>query len=228
MKSKFRMLWVGRSTNDKTGDIPQGYVGKDKAQTEKSCKGCPLRGDGCYHWMGHPRAAQASMQRGYEKKPERYTLAHALGESRRMANYARGAVGGDPWVFSREVVEEWIDQIIGEGMKGLLLYTHFAADKGAHLKGLAMASVDSLDEADSRIREGWRAAMMTHEFKAPGSKRPQLQHLPEWNGEKFITPDGHEGVVCPAQYKAVDCNSCGLCDAQRKGKPVPLVIFLKH
>ena len=34
MTKAFKMLWVGRSKNDKTGDIPQGYVGKDKEQTE--------------------------------------------------------------------------------------------------------------------------------------------------------------------------------------------------
>ena len=167
------------------------------------------------------------MQRAYVNKPERYSLARALGQSRRTARYARGAVGGDPWVFDRETVEGWVRDITAEGLKGLLLYTHFAASKGAHLKGLAMASVHSLDEADDRIREGWRAAMVS-DFRAPGSKRSTLKHLPEWKGEKFITPDGNEGVPCPAQYKAVDCNACGLCDAQREGKPAPLIIFFQH
>ena len=143
-----------------------------------------------------------------------------------MANYARGAVGGDPWVFPRETVEGWINQILDQGMKGLLLYTHFAADKGAHLKGLAMASVHSLDEADSRIDEGWRAAMVA-DFKTVGCRKHK--GVPEWNGEKFITPKGREGIVCPAQYKTVDCNSCGLCDAQRvNGDKAPLIVFLKH
>jgi len=228
MTKAFKMLWVGRSKNDKTGDIPQGYVGKDKEQTEQSCDGCPMRKGGCYHWQGNARGAQASMQRAYVNKPERYTLAHALGQSSRMAHYVRGAVGGDPWVFQRETVEGWIDQIRDQGMKGLLLYTHFAEDKAAHLKGLAMASVHSLDEADSRIDEGWRAAMVA-DFKTPDSKRPTLNKLPTWNGETFTTPKGRKGIVCPAQYKAVDCDSCGLCDAQRvNGDTAPLIVFLKH
>ena len=69
---------------------------------------------------------------------------------------------------------------------------------------------------------------MVSDFRAPGSKRSTLKHLPEWNGEKFTTPDGHEGTPCPAQYKAVDCNACGLCDAQREGKAAPLIIFFQH
>lgn len=227
MSRPFKMLWVGRSNNDKTGDIPQGYVGEDKEQTEKSCEGCPMRKAGCYHWLG-ARRAQASMQRAYVNKPERYSLDNALGQSSRMARYARGAVGGDPWVFDRETVAGWGEQLKAAGLKGLLLYTHFAADKGAHLVGLAMASVHSLDEADDRIREGWRAAMVTSDFKAPGSKRTTLKDVPEWNGEEFITKDGHKGIVCPAQYKAVDCNACGLCDAQREGKAAPLIVFLQH
>ena len=227
MKKRFKMLWVGRSKNDKTGDIPQGYVGEDKEQTEASCEDCPMRKDGCYHWLG-ARRAQASMQRAYVNKPERYSLEHAIGESRRTARYGRGAVGGDPWVFPREEVAGWASQLRDAGLKGLLLYTHFAADKGAHLKGLAMASVHSLDEADDRIREGWRAAMVA-DFRAPGSKRATLKHLPEWSGEKFTTPDGRDGIVCPAQHKAVDCNSCGLCDAQHvNGERAPLIVFLQH
>ena len=138
----FKMLWVGRSKNDKTGDIPQGYVGADREQTEKSCEGCPLRKGGCYHWQGAIRA-QSSMQRAHAKNPDgdRYSLSRAIAESRRTARYARGAVGGDPWVFDRETVEGWISDLNDQGLRGLLLYTHFAADKGAHLKGLAMASV---------------------------------------------------------------------------------------
>ena len=120
MKNTFKMLWVGRSQNDKTGNIPQGYVGDDKDQTEQSCEDCPLRKGGCYHWQGNARGAQASMQRAYVNKPERYSLDHALGQSSRTAKYARGAVGGDPWVFPREIVQGWIDQIRDRGMKGLL------------------------------------------------------------------------------------------------------------
>lgn len=246
MSKKPTMLWVGRSNNDKTGDIPQGYVGVDKAETERSCEGCPLRQDGCYHWLG-ARRAQASMQRAHAKdmaevhslgvhrakeamrRPHRYSLKTAISNSRRMARYVRGAVGGDPWIFDRETVEGWANDVREAGFRGMLLYTHFAADKGAHLQGLAMASVHSLEEADDRIDEGWRVALTSDDLKVPGSKRSTLKDLEEWSGETFTTPNGHRLIVCPAQHKAVDCNSCGLCDAQNDHHgAVPGVVFLKH
>jgi len=52
MKLQPTMLWTGASRNTKTGNIPQGYVGIDKAEVERSCEGCPMRYDGCYHWSG--------------------------------------------------------------------------------------------------------------------------------------------------------------------------------
>ena len=228
MKTKPTMLWVPRSKNAKTGDIPQGYVGATKQEAAESCDGCPLYRNGCYHWQGTPSIAHTAMTKAHQKDSKRYTLRKAIKGSVRSARYARGAVGGDPWVFDRETVAGWIDSLKSEGIKGLLLYTHFAADKGAHLKGLAMASVHSLSEADDRIREGWRAAMVA-DFKAPDSKQTTLKDVPTWNGEEFTTPDGHTGIVCPAQYKAVDCNTCGLCDAKRpNGDKAPLIVFLKH
>jgi len=223
MKTKPTMLWLARSKNAKTGDIPQGYVGATTEETEQSCDGCPMFRKGCYHWQGTPSIAHKAITKTHQKDSKRYTLEKAIKGSVRSARYARGAVGGDPWVFDRETVTGWIDSFKSEGIKGLLLYTHFAADKGAHLKGLAMASVHSLEEADDRIREGWRTAMIAP-FKVPGSNRHK--NTPEWNGETFTTPDGHEGIVCPAQHKRVNCNTCGLCDAVNK--KAPLIIFLKH
>ena len=50
-----------KSTNPKTGNIPQILVGRTKAEGHKSCEGCPmlskkLGGKGektkCYHWGG--------------------------------------------------------------------------------------------------------------------------------------------------------------------------------
>ena len=202
-------------------------MGATRAEVEQSCDGCPMRHAGCYHWSGRPIGAQASMQRRFADRPAEYTLRWALGKAIRSARYVRGAVGGDPWVFDRDTVSGWVEDIQAAGMHGLLLYTHFAADKGSHLKGLAMASVHSLSEADDRIRDGWRTAMVADGLKAPDTGKPQLRNVPEWSGEKFITPDGVKGVVCPAQIKrGVDCNTCGMCDATRPGPR--LIVFLQH
>jgi hypothetical protein len=227
MTKRFTMLWRPTSGNSKTGNIPQGYVGATRDEVEKSCDGCQMRRKGCYYWNGQASGGHNSMQRRFADKPVEYSLRWAINKSVRSARYVRGAVGGDPWVFDRDTVSGWADDIRAAGMRGLLLYTHFAADKGSHLKGLAMASVHSLTEADDRIREGWRTAMVAEDLKAPGSRKPQLRNVPEWSGETFTTPDGVKGVVCPAQVKrGINCNTCGMCDASKAGPR--LIVFLKH
>ena len=218
------MIWVGTSKNGKTGNIPQGYVGETIDKAKESCDGCPLV-DKCYHWKGSSQLGHGSMTRGYKKNPARYTLESALNKSVRSARYARGAVGGDPSALPRTEVERQQKVIKAFGLRGMILYTHFAESKGAHLKGLAMASCDSLEQADKLMSEGWRVAYVTPDYRMTGSVRET--HLPEYAGEEFTTPDGRKGVVCPAQVqRGIDCNTCGLCDATRD--VAPMIVFLTH
>jgi|TARA_R100000084_G_scaffold63269_1_gene27415 hypothetical protein len=222
-----KMLWTSTSKNTKTGNIPQGYVGETKEDTLESCEGCPIMKK-CYHHSGTPRMAHASMQRSHKNKPRRYELSNALAGSVRTARYVRGAVGGDPSVFSREVVQGWRDEIKGAGMEGLLLYTHFWDGKGSHLKGLAMASVDSLEAADKACDEGWRAAVVLP-VKGADSKHSRVKSVPVWDGSDFTTPEGRRVVVCPAQRPELrkDCNTCGLCEPTRAER-VEVIGFLQH
>ena len=101
------MMWTARSTNTKTGDIPQGYVGQTIELAKESCEGCPILSK-CYHWKGSSQLGHISMTKGYAKRgPEAYSLEAVLPKSVRSANYARGAVGGNPHVISRETVHGW-------------------------------------------------------------------------------------------------------------------------
>ena len=221
------MIWTARSKNTKTGDIPQGYVGQTIDKAKATCTGCPILSL-CYHWKGSSQLGHASMTRGYAKNPERYSLENALPHSARSANYVRGAVGGDPWVFTKETVKGWFQAIKDAGMKGLILYTHFAKDKAAHLKGLAMASCN-LDEADDLVDQGWRAAALLP-FKAPKLspvKASMLKDIPEYDGQPITTKAGRKVVVCPAQTNdRTTCNDCGLCDASKEAADV--IGFLQH
>jgi hypothetical protein len=220
------MLWRPTSGNTKTGNIPQGYVGITKAETEESCDGCSWRKSGCYYWRGRARGGHNAMSKRYTKHPREYSLTHALRHSLRSAKYVRGSVGGDPWPFSRDQVTEWRKQVYSAGLKGLLLYTHFWQTKGEHLRTLAMASCDTFEEADTAVRRGWRAAVTITTQKAPDSQRSWLNKTPAWSGEQYITPDGHQVYLCPAQVGRTNCNNCGLCDPARPG---PAVIgFLVH
>jgi len=220
---KPKMLWVGTSKNPKTGNIPQGYVGQTIDIAKSSCTGCPLKDTSCYHWKGSSQLGHNAMTRGYAKKPERYSLESALSKSVRSARYARGAVGGDPSVFTREQVQEYHDKVKEAGLRGLILYTHFAEGKGEHLKGLAMASC-AVKDADKHVNKGWRAAAIL-----PMKMEGVTKHAgtPVYDGRKFTTPEGRRVPVCPAQTKrGVDCNSCGLCDPTKDAADV--IGFLMH
>ena len=225
------MLWTGTSKNGKTGNIPQGYVGETIDKAKSSCTGCPMKETVCYHWKGSSQLGHHQMTKGFAASPEKYTLSAALGKSVRSAQYIRGAVGGDPNVFSRSQVEAWNVEAKEQGFKGIILYTHFAETKGSHLKGLSMGSLDcsesledALQRADALIDAGWRVALSVN-FRAPGAKKPAK--YPLWQGETFTTPKGVKGVICPSQIRrGVTCNTCGLCDATMKA--TSLIIFLMH
>ena len=98
---------------------------------------------------------------------------------------------------------------------------------GSHLKHLAMASVDTLGRADKAVESGWKAAVTIRDRKAPGSRKPQLRTIPEWDGKTYTTPAGREVPLCPAQISNRDCNTCGWCDPRNYEAP-PIVGFLIH
>ena len=229
------MLWRPTSSNRKTGNIPQGYVGKTKAKTEESCEGCQWRrkdpvtktGGGCYYWQGQTQGAHQSMRVRALQHPEEYTLEYALANARRAARYIRAAVGGDPNIFTRDEVLSWHKKARQAGMRGVLIYNHFFETKGKHLLGLTMASCDTLAQADKAVNSGWRAAVTITSHKAPGSNKPQLRNTPEWSGQEYTTPEGRPVVLCPAQVGRRDCNTCGLCDPTTHAR-VPIIGFLQH
>jgi hypothetical protein len=136
-------------------------------------------------------------------------------------------VGGDPNIFDREAVKEAHEKVKAAGLKGMLIYNHFWSSKGSHLRGLTMASVDSLEDADQAVDSGWRAAVTITTAKAPGSKKQQLKSVPEWSGQEYTTPKGRKVVLCPAQVGRRDCNTCGLCDPTTH-EGVPVIGFLIH
>ena len=230
-----RMLRRPTSGNSKTGNIPQGYVGETKEQTEASCAGCKWRrkdpvtktGGGCYYWQGQTQGAHQSMRVRSQSKPKEYTIEYALANARRTARYIRAAVGGDPNVFSRDTVQSWHDKAKAAGLQGVLAYNHFFKDKGSHLKGLTMASCDTLEQADEAVDAGWRAAVTITSHKLPGSKKQQLRKMPEWAGQIYTTPKNRRVVLCPAQVGRRDCNTCGLCDPTTH-QQVPIIGFLQH
>ncbi len=180
----------------------------------RSCEtaGCPLLTNGqCYAWNGTPRLAYTSIERRHQQGIA-YDLPSALENSLRSARYVRIAALGDPCVLSREEIEATYAAVKREGFRGVLGYTHGWRDAGAHLRGMLMASCDSLPQADEAVDRGWRATAILPWDTTPSG---------------IVTPAGRSVVVCPAQTKrGVNCNMCGLCDASRNGPEV--IGFLDH
>lgn len=247
------ILVTPNSTNTKTGDIPQIMIGRSKAEGLESCKGCPMLsskmgGTGektdCYHWGGSSQMGHISMARANERDPQklREDLDYQLSSPKvsRQAKYVRLAVGGDPAILGRDKVQEIGDTVARHGFKGVLGYTHFYNSKGADLKGLVMASVESLDDADLAVGSGWRAAVILDAIHPDLTlaRSGRFKGSPLWTGQRFTTPKGRQITICPSQTGAtvkdargnerpIDCNNCGMCDATtNKGGPV--IGFLKH
>jgi len=206
--------WVPRTISEKTGNIPQGYIGRTVEEAEASCSvaACELRPDGhdggCYAWSGTPSLIlRRTVARS--KPVHQQSLAEAIAKRHRGARYARLGTIGDPAILTRDQVVAIRDTLRDAGL-GMLAYTHGWWDRGHHLKGLVMASCDNLEEVDASVSEGWRASVV---LDADGPA-------------KVRTPEGRRVVVCPAQrLERVDCNRCGACDASRPG---PVIGFRRH
>lgn len=220
-----KILWVGTSSNRKTGNIPQGYVGQTLDLARASCAGCSMLSS-CYHWGGSSQLGHGRMIKEYSKHgAERYRLETALALRAQAAKYVRGAVGGDPSVLSADMVASLHEQVRAAGLKGMFLYTHFPAGKGAHLKGLSMGSCDDMLAADRLVTCGWRAAVVLPMRMAGVTRHKEL---PLHDGRRFKTPDGRKVVICPAQLRSdIDCNTCGLCDPLRS-RAASVIGFLTH
>ena len=224
-------LWVGRSANSKTGDVPQMFVGATAEATAASCEGCQLLGTGpwscprCYadneggkHCEGcgyrRPRCyakktpawGHASIRKAVAGGANR-SLKRALAMAARAARMVRLGANGDPGALPVNQLTADIATIRSEGMDAVG-FTHLWRDK-PELRGLLMASCDTAAQADEALDAGWRVAVV----------------LPkDHQGGSFTTPKGRRGRVCPAQLsKRVDCNSCRLCAAHRRGPPIGFV-----
>lgn len=195
------LLWV-IANNRKTGPIPSAYVGATVEDTWKSCEGCSLRDDGtCYAWTGlNGMMFKGKLVPGARAHPERYTLSAVLKRLRDVVFAARLGVLGDPSRASRSELRAAIARFRRMGV-AILGYTHFWREEGNQdLRGDLMASCDSPEQADEALAAGWRPATV----------------LPWWHeGNRFLTPEGAPGLVCPAQTKEkVTCESCRMCDPQ--------------
>lgn len=222
-------LYTSKSLNKKTGNIIQQFIGKSRDESKATCKGCPLlkikrdkaeadKGQAtCYSQNGTESWAHSHMIRTLERGKD-YSLRHALDHRDKESRYVRfGVIGDASGIDPKKLTRD--EQTVRDAGLGVLNYTHFwkirgkeKTPKGAHLKGHAMASVDTWEDAKRAVREGWRAFL----------------HVPKIKTLQGRTAEGYSFTKCPAQRtnNKVTCNKCGLCDGTKKA--VDIIIINDH
>ena len=196
--------FVRPSENDKTDDMIQVFIlPRDVAPIESLktgadasvCGDCRHRGDGtgrlrsCYVDIGKsPTVVWHAYQRGIYPKCE--TLADVAAVGATATKSIRLGAWGDPGMVPREV---W-DSLLSMTTQTHTGYTHRWADVGASLKGVCMASVDSVTEKWDANARGFASFRVVR----PDEKRER--------GE----------AQCPASEEAghrVKCKGCPIqCD----------------
>jgi hypothetical protein len=209
------ILWLSRTSNRKTGDVPTAFIGKTVHQALRTCKGCNLlKQKDCYAWFGTVVWGFKHIIKAYKQSPHKYTFLYALANRAPTAKMIRiGAIGDPSRARKKDLLSAYkLAKQLGLAFVG---YTHFHRDAEAwRLRKLLMASCDSITEADEAVARGWRAtAIVPYDFE----------------GKRFVTPAGNHAVICPAQSMPdkFTCNDCLLCDADKKTK-FKIVAFKDH
>jgi hypothetical protein len=203
--SSFTVRWTYDSANIKTGNIPQGIIGRNKAETHASCKGCPLlrkrtpeekaRGEkSCYAHNGQVAFAAISVS---ERK--RNPSLREIIRRRRKTPAVRLGMIGDPARAHRGRLRKLLAFVRSKGIK-VLSYSHFwRTTNDPWARTAWMASCGNLAEADEALASGWRPCAIVPADTATATVE---------------TPDGNKLAVCLAQrIDGMTCAECGLCDA---------------
>lgn len=204
-------LFVARSDNKKTGDVPTAWIGRSRDESRATCAevGCPLLASGvCYAQYGTPAMGHSSAIRVADRRLDPDAALAARHKDARMVRV--GAIG-DPARADRGPLRRFMDgaRAIGLAVVG---YTHGWRDLEAQdLRSDLMASCDTPKQADLAIATGWRATL----FVPKGAEVPKR------------TAAGHRVVTCPAiaTKGRIRCNDCRACDARRPG---PVIAFPEH
>ena len=181
-------LWLGTTTNKKTGNVPTLWVGATREESLDSCGSCPLLKRNapdnkarCYAQHGSPSFAHAAMVKCASKGKD-YSFARAVLNRAASARMVRFGAIGDPAAIDPDILLRWIkgSRKLGLDVVG---YTHqWREDAHQWLSAHFMASCDSLDEVDEAERMGWRACVVV---------RPDFTKGRTHDGTKAV-------VVCPA------------------------------
>ena len=155
-------------------------------------------------------------KRKMRKAQKRYTLKEAIHQSWRGAKAVRYTAIGDGGVIPLSQAQSIRAEVMKAGLEVLGYTRGWRLPEAQNWKGHLMASCLTLEEADEAVEEGWRASVvLPEEMVMFGRKK-----------NRFVTPGGKKGVLCPHMIEAsIQCNTCLLCVAGRHG---PIIGFHTH
>ena len=200
-------MWTVSTGNIKTGAIPTQYVGTNRDETLRSCRGCPLgpEGDGgCYAWSGRVIRAANSVRKAYERgRPS--TLEDVLQRTPRSACAARFGAIGDPARVHRSTLLADLALARKEGLK-VLGYTHHWRDEPLTgvLRSNFLASVETAEQIEHARSMGWLVALAGPKswpglLTCPNYKRPEIQcNRCRLCDVPTLKRTRHAGIVFPA------------------------------
>lgn len=199
-----------KTENRKLGPMPASFSPKSTCPST-----CPMKDKGCYAKSGPMSIHWRLVSEGQRGTPWKEFLG-------RLQEIPKGTVwrfaeagdlpGSDTEIDIRKM-REFVSAAKGSRP---YTYTHkpptpenIKAVKYAVKNGFTVSlSAEGLEMADRYMKYGV----------------PVVTVVPLGTPERFVTPEGHRGVVCPAQTKHLTCSQCKLC-AQPKH---PIVGFLPH
>lgn len=186
------------SKNVKTGPIPVST--SDKSTCPDTC---PLKGQGCYA-EGGPLAIHWRKLSREDNYLQFLQQIKGLPAGQAWRHNQAGDLAGDNNVIDADKLAALT--AANKGKRGWT-YTHKPLNKD-NLKAIRAAneggftinvSCDSFQEVDRVKKLGL----------------PTVVVVPSDSPLKGETPEGNRWVVCPAQYKDVNCADCLLCQKQR-------------
>ena len=196
---------IRRQATDKSPELRETMTGH-------RVKSVPL----CFALYGTEMFAIASKNRAAQKDLDRYSLETVLGKRSIKHKYVRGATVGNPSTgLTRGQLDE-IDRMVRSEGLGHILYDHawrlnpwvleYACASANHWPGV----VDALDMG---------AKVVTVTTASFDSLPPFLLDHPS-------VPI----IKCPENLGKATCNSCGLCDVQKRNEHTPqiVVVFEQH
>jgi hypothetical protein len=212
MTTKPCLIWIARSRNDTTGDIPTAWVGPTVAAARASCaaSGCPHyppRHDAstpvrCYAWHGCPAGAFLSIIRSHEREP--MTLERAIARSSRAARFARITAIGDPSAIGSIEAAHTRSLLADAGLTpiGYIAGWRLAPWWAPLLRASCFSDAD---EQEARAA-GWLCVRI-----GPAN---------------LATHNPHQRFVCPHKMgEKVRCATCGLCAVHHAN---PETIWFPH